>query len=492
MSVVAEGVVFMIEMNSRQIAGNILSELGHEPTSGQMELIGKLADFVALQPDAKQQPAFLIKGYAGTGKTTLVSALVRVLPLVGMQSVLLAPTGRAAKVLAGYSRKQANTIHRKIYRSFTKSDGRLTMGLGVNPHKFTLFIVDEASMIPGSGVSADQGIYSNRDLLEDLIKYVFSSEGCKLLLIGDSAQLPPVGTDQSPALDLEVLQRSYHLDISSFELQEVVRQAFESGILTNATSLRKQAGVEKPELPFFNLSGFSDIKHIDGAMFEDALNSCYSRFGYENTAIITRSNKRANLFNNEVRARILFRETELSAGDIIMVTRNNYFWLPLGSKAGFIANGDMAEVRRIMKTGEMYGYRFADVSIQLVDYPDQETIEIKLMLDSMVIETPSLPQAEHQKLFDEIMLDFTEIPSKQERMRQVKNSPYYNAVQAKFAYALTCHKTQGGQWDAVFVDHGYLTSEMIDSNFVRWLYTAITRATKEVYLVNFNDNFFGS
>ncbi|PKP01543.1 MAG: ATP-dependent endonuclease [Bacteroidetes bacterium HGW-Bacteroidetes-9] len=480
----------MIELNSRKIAESILIELGHEPTPGQAELIGLLSDFIAAQTGPKQQPGFLIKGYAGTGKTTLVSALVRVLPLVGMQSVLLAPTGRAAKVLAGYARKNANTIHRKIYRSIPGSDGRLSMTLAPSPHKNTIFIVDEASMIPGSGASADQGIYSNRDLLNDLVNYIFNSEGCKLLLIGDSAQLPPVGTDQSPALDLEVLQRTYHLDISAFELREVVRQSLESGILTNATYLRKQAGAEKPELPFFNLSGFADIQQIDGSMFEDALNTCYSKYGYENTAIITRSNKRANLFNNEVRARILFRETELSAGDIIMITRNNYFWLPSGAKAGFIANGDMAEVRRIMKTGEMYGFRFADITIQLVDYPDQEVIEIKLLLDSMVIDTPSLPQVEHQKLYDEIMLDYSEISSKAERQHLIKNNPYYNAVQAKFAYALTCHKTQGGQWDAVFIDHGYLTSEMVDSNFVRWLYTAITRATKEVYLVNFNSDFF--
>ncbi|HPG33860.1 MAG TPA: ATP-binding domain-containing protein, partial [Lentimicrobium sp.] len=232
------------------------------------------------------------------------------------------------------------------------------------------------------------------------------------------------------------------------------------------------------------------IRRIDGTMFEDALNSCYSRFGVENTVIITRSNKRANLFNNEVRSRMLFRETELSAGDIIMITRNNYFWLPSGAKAGFIANGDMAEVRRILKTGEMYGYHFADVSIQLVDYPEQEVIEVKLLLDSMTIDTPSMPQEELQKLFDEIMLDYSEISSKQERIAQVKHSPFYNAVQAKFAYALTCHKTQGGQWDAVFIDHGYLTGEMIDSSFVRWLYTAVTRSTTEVYLVNFNENFF--
>jgi len=477
-------------LNNRSITDTIIKELGHEPTAGQLALIGKLGEFVTASQTPRQQPAFLIKGYAGTGKTTLVSALVRVLPLVGMQSVLLAPTGRAAKVLAGYSRKLAMTIHRKIYRSVSGSDGKLSMGLSPNPHKYTLFIVDEASMIPGSGASADQGIYSHRDLLDDLISYVYSTEGCKLLLIGDSAQLPPVGLEISPAMDTDILDKSYHLEIGSFELREVVRQSLDSGILSNATRLRDQAASTAPALPFFNLDGFSDIRKIDGAMFEDALNSCYSRFGVENTVIITRSNKRANLFNNEVRARLLFRETELSAGDIIMITRNNYFWLPSGAKAGFIANGDMAEVRRILKTGEMYGYRFADVSIQLVDYPDQEVIEVKLLLDSMNIETPAMPQDEIQKLFDEIMLDYTEISSKPERIIKVKSSPFYNAVQAKFGYALTCHKTQGGQWDAVFIDHGYLTSEMVDAGFVRWLYTALTRSTTEVYLVNFNENFF--
>lgn len=480
----------MIELNTNVIADKITQELGHAPTAGQEELIGKIAAFVNQNAEKISRPSFLIKGYAGTGKTSLVSALVRVLPLIGMQSVLLAPTGRAAKVLAGYALKQALTIHRKIYRAATAADGRQSMALGQNPHKYSLFIIDEASMIPAYAAASEQGIYSNRDLLDDLVNYVFSGEGCRLMLIGDTAQLPPVGAEHSPALDAELLQRTYHLDIQSFELKDVVRQSLESGILTNATLLRGKAASEKPDLPFFKLDNFSDIRRIDGSQFEDALNSCYSRFGAENTVIITRSNKRANLFNNEVRARMLFRETELSAGDIIMITRNNYFWMPLGSKAGFIANGDMAEVRRIFKTGEMYGFHFADITVQLVDYPDQEVVELKLLLDSMVIDAPSLPQPEHQKLFEEIMLDYTEIPSKLERIRKVKSSPYYNAVQAKFAYALTCHKTQGGQWDAVFIDHGYLTSEMIDGAFVRWLYTAITRATREVYLVNFNNDFF--
>ena len=480
----------MLEMDARLIAEQINAELGHVPTNGQLEAIGLISTFITRPVQPQVQNAFMLKGYAGTGKTTLVSALVRVLPLAGMQSVLMAPTGRAAKVLSGYSNKQAFTIHRRIYRSFTSGDGRMSMILSKNPNKYTLFIVDEASMIPGSTASGDQGIYSHRDILEDLINYVYSSEGCRLLLIGDSAQLPPVGDNLSPALDLDYLRTVYHLEVESYELNEVVRQALESGVLANATRLREQVDLDKPQMPFFDLGSFTDIRRIDGTDFEDALNSCYSRFGVENTAIITRSNKRANLFNNEIRARMLFRETELSAGDIIMVTKNNYFWLPKSSKAGFIANGDMAEVRRIQKIGEMYGYHFADIAIQLLDYPDEGVIEIKLLLDSMNTPGASMPQEELRKLYDEIMLDYTEVNPLSARVEKVKTNHYYNAVQAKFAYSLTCHKTQGGQWDAVFIDHGYLTDEMVDSSFVRWLYTAVTRSAKELYLVNFKDTFF--
>lgn len=479
----------MIEMDTRLLADNILKELGHEPTAGQQELIGLLSTFVTEPAKPRSQPAFLLRGYAGTGKTSLVSALVRVLPLAGLQSVLMAPTGRAAKVLASYSKKQALTIHRKIYKTIADSDGGTKMVLSANPHKYTLFIVDEASMIPGAGGSGDNGTFSGRDLLDDLIAYVYGSEGCRLLLIGDSAQLPPVGDNESPALDQEILTKKYHLDTTTYELHEVVRQSLESGILTNATALRRKLGAGVA-LPFFNLNGFNDIRMIDGTTFEDALNSCYSRFGVENTAIITRSNKRANLFNNEVRARLLFRETELSSGDIIMITRNNYFWLPEGAKAGFIANGDMAEVRRISHIGEMYGFRFAEVSIKLIDYPEEEVIEVKLLLDSMNSTTANLPQDEMQKLFDEIMLDYVQVGSEKSRIEKVRNNPYFNALQVKFAYALTCHKTQGGQWDAVFIEHGYLTSDMVDEGFIRWLYTALTRSTTEVYLVNFNHDFF--
>ncbi|MGE5317395.1 MAG: ATP-dependent DNA helicase [Chloroflexota bacterium] len=472
------------------MSDRIADELGHEPTEGQTRVIELLSEFITLPSEPGRRHAFLLKGYAGTGKTTLVSALVRVLPVAGLQSVLLAPTGRAAKVLAGYARKQANTIHRKIYRAMTGDDGRLVMMPAPNPHKLTLFIVDESSMIQGPGGGGEPGIYSHRDLLEDLIEYVYRNEGCKLLLIGDNAQLPPVGLNESPAMNLQVLQKNYHLDVSTFELNEVVRQSLYSGILSNATLLRAKTELQEPRPPFFNVKGFKDIKSIDGAEFEDALNSCYSRFGMENTVIITRSNKRANLFNNEVRSRLLFRETELSAGDIMMVTKNNYFWIPISSKAGFIANGDIIEVRRILRKWEMYGYHFADMIVQLIDYPDMDVIEIRMLLESINVEKPSMPAEEMTRLYEEIMLDYTEVPGRQARVEKVKNDSYYNAVQAKFAYALTCHKTQGGQWDAVFIDMGYLKEEMLDSSFLRWLYTAVTRATKELYLVNFKPEFF--
>ncbi len=477
-------------MSSLSMAGMILRELGHEPTAGQVKVIEMLSEFITAPDENLNNQAFLLKGYAGTGKTTLVSALVRVLPVAGLQSVLLAPTGRAAKVLSGYAQKQANTIHRKIYRASTSEDGRMTMLQAPNPHKNTLFIVDEASMIQGPGAAGEQGIYSHLDLLEDLVEYVYRSEGCRLLLIGDNAQLPPVGLTESPALDVEVLQNKYRLSVKSYELNEVVRQTVDSGILSNATVLRGKAIEEIPETPFFDLKGFRDIRSIDGTEFEDALNSCYGRFGMENTVIITRSNKRANLFNNEVRSRILYRETELSAGDIMMITKNNYFWIPISSKAGFIANGDLVEVRRIIKKWEMYGYHFADLIVQLVDYPEMELIEIRMLLESINVEKPSMPSEEMHKLQNEIMLDYTDIPSKSARYEKLRRDPYYNAVQAKFAYALTCHKTQGGQWNAVFIDTGYLKSEMIDASFVRWLYTAVTRATTELYLVNFNPVFF--
>ncbi len=480
----------MIQTDTRQLSEKILAELGYEPTHGQATVINMLSEFITLESSNNQRPAFLLKGYAGTGKTTLISALVKVLPVVGLQSVLLAPTGRAAKVLAAYSQKQANTIHRKIYRAVTGDDGRLVMMPAPNPHKHTLFIVDEASMIQGPNGTVEAGIYSHRDLLDDLIDYVYKNEGCKLLLIGDKAQLPPVGTDESPALEPEILQNKYHLVVATFELNEVVRQALFSGILSNATLLRMKVGDKTPETPFFDLKGFTDIRSIDGTEFEDALNSCYDRFGFDNTVIITRSNKRANLFNNEVRHRVLFRETEISAGDIMMVTKNNYFWIPISSKAGFIANGDIIEIRRIIRKWEMYGFHFADLIVQLVDYPEMDVIEIRMLLESINVDKPSMPSEDMLRLRDEIMLDYTDITSRSAKNEKIRNDAYYNALQAKFAYALTCHKTQGGQWDAVFVDVGYLKEEMIDPSFVRWLYTAVTRATKELYLVNFNPIFF--
>ncbi len=473
-------------MHPRDISNIIKRLFEHEPTSGQHLLIDMLAEFL----NKPSKNAFIIKGYAGTGKTTVVSALVKSLPYLGKKAVLLAPTGRAAKVLSEYSKQQAFTIHKKIYRIKSTKDGHSFLSLQENKHKNTLFIVDEASMIPDFNSAKETSLFSDRSVLEDLIFYINEGVGCSLILIGDTAQLPPVGTDVSPALNKEYLNASYHMEFTECELTEVVRQAKESGILSNATLLRDMINEEDYNLPFFDTDGFVDIQRISGAELEESLNDSYSRGGRENIVIICRSNKRANIYNQEIRKRILFQENEISTGDYMMVLKNNYFWLPEESETGFIANGDIIEILKIKKTEEIYGYRFADVTVRLIDYPDEKDLEVKIMLDTIMLETPSLNYTESRKLWDEIMLDFQDVPLKRNKMLKVKNSPHLNALQVKFAYSLTCHKTQGGQWDTVYVDQGYITKEMINTEYLRWLYTATTRAVKKLYLINFNDYYF--
>ena len=473
-------------MHPRDISNTIKRLFEHEPTKGQHQLIEMLAEFL----NKTTKDAFIIKGYAGTGKTTVVSALVKALPYIGMKAVLLAPTGRAAKVLSEYSGQQAHTIHKKIYRMKTTKDGHTFVSLQENKHKNTLFIVDEASMIPDFNAKKETSLFSERSVLEDLVFYINEGAGCSLIFIGDTAQLPPVGTDVSPALNKEYLNASFQIDFIECELIEVVRQAKASGILSNATLLRDMINEEDYNLPFFDTDGFVDIQRISGAELEESLNDSYSKEGRDNIVIICRSNKRANIYNQEIRKRILFQENEISTGDYMMVLKNNYFWLPEGSEAGFIANGDIVEIVKIKKTEEIYGYRFADVTVRLIDYPDEKDLEVKIMLDTIMLETPALGYNESRKLWDEIMLDFQDVPLKQNRMYKVKNSPHLNALQVKFAYSLTCHKTQGGQWDTVYVDQGYITKEMINTEYLRWLYTATTRAVKKLYLINFNDYYF--
>jgi exodeoxyribonuclease-5 len=475
-------------MNEKETTSFLLKEFPYEPTPGQQILIERLGRFITSSWE-NPNALFLLKGYAGTGKTTVVTALVNVLPQLKKRFVLLAPTGRAAKVLASYTQKQANTIHRKIYFARTTKDGVIALKLQQNLHKNTLFIVDEASMIQNSSMS-DFNLFNGRNLMDDLFYYVYSGENNKLLFIGDTAQLPPVGLDNSPALDPEFLKNSYHLDIESYELIEVVRQAQDSGILSNATLIRRIIDRQEFRLPLFSVVKFMDIRRLTGADLEDELNSAYSSSGRDSNVVICRSNKRANIFNQEIRRRILFFEDEINTGDYMMVVKNNYFWLPEGSSAGFIANGDIVELKRIRSVHEMFGFRFADVTIRFLDYPEEQEVDVKILLDTIRSESPALSSADNNRLFQEVMKEYEDITNKRKRIEKVKSSPYFNALQVKFAYALTCHKTQGGQWETVFLDQCYLNDKMMNVEYLRWLYTAVTRATKKLFLINFEDKFF--
>jgi len=476
-------------MTESEFIDIILQNLNHIPTDGQRELAGLLSAFIFSPPNEHLNKLFLLKGYAGTGKTSIISSLVKSLPSLGMKTVLLAPTGRAAKVLARYSGNPASTIHRKIYIQTVLPGGMVKISLRSNLHKNTLFIVDEASMIQSESMSEDFRLFSSRNLLDDLMEYVFSNN-CRLLLCGDSAQLPPVGQQISPALNLQYLKASYPLTTDVFELKEVVRQEKHSGILANATLLRNYIDNQQYRPPYFHLAKFSDIARLHGPDFEEALNHSIHTLGIENTVIITRSNKRANLFNREIRNRLLYRDHEINAGDLLMVVRNNYSWLLPESNAGFIANGDMIEVLRVHKTEERYGFRFADVLIRLLDYPDEPNFEVKILLDAIDSESAALTYEENSRLFESAMQDLAHIASRNERYQLLRTDPYLNALQVKFAYALTCHKTQGGQWEDVFVEQGYLNQEHLNCEYLRWLYTAITRASRKVYLLNFEERLF--
>lgn len=463
----------------------LLKNFPYEPTNGQLSLLKKLSDFILSR---KSRDVFLMKGYGGTGKTTLVSLLVNHLSQIERKSILLAPTGRAAKVISGYSGQRAFTIHKKIYRVAPSHDGILRLGLSNNPLKKTLFIVDEASMIPDHS-NEENNFTTQRSLLNDLMEYVFSDPSNQLILIGDSAQLPPVGLEISPALDSQYLRNSFSINLTEFELTDVVRQAQDSGILMNATAIRnnlKMKGIQ----PLLITDVFTDIHAITGEYLEEALQNCFSSNGFEDSVIITRSNKRAGIYNQEIRRRILFYENEIATGDLMMIVKNNYFWLDSNSKTGFLANGDMIELLRIGKYEELYGFRFAEVTVRLIDYPEEKEIQLKIMLDTLTAEGPAMTQGDIKKLFDEVMKEYEDEPSKTKRLELVKKNPYYNALQIKFGYALTCHKTQGGQWNNVFIDWGYVKSEQVNMGFYRWLYTAFTRATQNLYLVNFPESIF--
>ncbi len=468
----------------------LTKKLEHIPTEDQRILIEKLSDFILDFKDvmAGQDKVFLVKGYAGTGKTSIVSALVKCLPAVRLKSVLLAPTGRAAKVLSGYSGKAASTIHKKIYRQKSQKDGIGEFTLDKNLHNNTLFIVDESSMI--SNFTNENSVFGSGRLLDDLMEYVYNGANCKLILVGDTAQLPPVGLEVSPALDARVFD-SMGFEVHEIELKQVVRQSEKSGVLLNATLLRERIADEIEGYPEFQVKGFTDITRLSGADLIEEIENCYNKYGAENTMIVCRSNKRANRYNEGIRRSILWRDDELSVGDYLMVVKNNYYWLTEEEreKTDFIANGDIVEITRLGKYTEMYGFRFADVSLKFMDYPDLE-IDANIMLDTLTSESAALTSEQNNKFFYSVLEDYSNLKTKRDRIKAVKENPYFNALQVKFSYAITCHKAQGGQWKAVFVDQGWLTDEMLNVEYLRWLYTALTRPVEKLYLVNFKDDFF--
>ena len=500
------------------LATKIRENFGFPPTGEQSETIVRLSEFLMAREGGE---LFLLRGYAGTGKTTLVGALVKTLAELEQPVVLMAPTGRAAKVFSSYAGQPAYTIHKRIYRqkSITDTD---TFSLNVNLSRHTLFIVDEASMIPNEGLSSS--VFGTGRLLDDLIQYVYSGEGCRLMLMGDTAQLPPVGEEESPALSPSLLA-SYGLHVYEAMLTQVMRQLSESGILYNATAIRyrltaMQCGVEPADrLDAPGIVASSDVCHVGGDNLIESLESAYSRWGADDCMIICRSNKRANIYNQGIRNRILYREDELTSGDRIMVVKNNYYWVerlaPLSSPHGgkmnstmsagslssgegggealpfsFIANGDIAVVRRVRRTRELYGFRFADVLLSLPDYDDYE-LEATVLLDTLHSESPALTRDESERLFQSIMDDYAHITTKKERYQQLRLDPHFNALQIKYAYAVTCHKAQGGQWGCIYLDQGYLPPDASTIDYYRWLYTAFTRAAEQVYLVNWPKNVQG-
>lgn len=461
--------------NNIQITRQIKEKFLLPPTFQQENVIKKLADFLVC---GDEQSAFLLNGYAGTGKTTLISALVGALEALGARVMLLAPTGRAAKVFANHAGRAAFTIHRKIYRQRVLNADGGVFELNDNLHKDTFFIVDEASMIQSVAPASQQ--FGSNALLYDLVRYVYNGAGCRLLLIGDTAQLPPVGESQAYALDESVLS-GLRLHVFSAVLSDVVRQKNGGGILWNATNLRQMVTEgEGYALPKIKFEGFADIINVRGDELIDSLAQSYHDYGLDDTIVITRSNKRANIYNQGIRRTVLDYEDELASGDMLMVAKNNYFWT---DKDNFIANGEIAILKRYRRVRELYGFNFADVEIELPDRNNEE-INATVLLDTLRSDAPALTAEEQQKLFDAVMEDYFDIAAKQDKLKEMKKNEYFNALQVKYAYAVTCHKAQGGQWSCVYVDQGYMTEEMLSPDYFRWLYTAFTRATEKLYLVN--------
>ncbi len=469
--------------NSSDFHKEIVKIFPYSPTQKQQELLYLLSDFVFTTDN---DALFLLKGYAGTGKTTSISAIVNNLWKAGKKAVLLAPTGRAAKVIAVYAKKQAFTIHKKIYFPKKQANGSVDFVIQPNKHTNTLFFVDEASMIPDA--TQNSNLFATASLLDDLLTYVYSGKNCKLIFIGDTAQLPPVKLTISPALERSKLEYNYHKNVVEIELDEVMRQHENSGILANATHLRLL--IENNATHFQFDVHFPDIIRLeDGYDIQDAIHAAYDNDGVEDTAFIVRSNKRANQYNQQIRIQIRSQENEISTGDYVMVVKNNYYWLKETSDAGFIANGDICEVMRITAIKDLYGFKFAEVTLRMIDYPNQAPFETVLLLDTLHSESPSLTYEESTRLYEAVKEDYADEKSKYKQFLAIKKNKYFNALQVKFSYAMTCHKSQGGQWKTVFIEQPYLP-EGISVEYLRWLYTAVTRAQEKLYLIGFKDDFF--
>jgi len=465
------------------------SSFGFEPTAGQATLMNLLCSFITTE---KHNPVFILKGYAGTGKTTIIGALVRALPSISHKTMLLAPTGRASKVLGNYAGRQAYTIHKKIYKTSNDEFSGAKFSLQNNTFNNMLFIVDEASMI-----SDAQSEFGN-SLLEDLLTYVFMGNNCKLLFIGDKAQLPPVGLSLSHALDVEYLTKNFSLSIDDFELTEVMRQNKTSAILNNATNLRNLL-LSKPEAEpgkvvlydkeEIKINATNEVKIVDGLELQDILDANYRKYGVDDTIVICRSNKRANAYNQQIRARVLDKDPEstITAGDLMMVVKNNYNWLGKESSTDFIANGDIIQIKRVKKYIEMHGFNFASVTVKMLDFPNDPEFDCNILLDTIMADSPALPNDKNQELYKSVVADYIHIENAGIRFNSIKADPFLNALQVKFAYAVTCHKAQGGQWQSVFVEQAYLPEGKFDRDYLRWLYTAFSRATQQLNLIGFDE-----
>ena len=459
-----------------QLKYSILQTFGLPPTAEQEHALDVFADYML---DRQEHTVMILRGCAGTGKTTLAGAIVRALSRLGQKLILLAPTGRAAKVFSLNAGHAAYTIHRRIYRQ--KSAGDLSaFTLNENLNRNTLFIVDEASMIANEGFS--ESFFGSGCLLDDLMQFVYNGMNCRLMLIGDKAQLPPVGEEESPALMTSVLQ-GYGMKVYECDLNQVLRQSEESGILWNATRIRQMSQGASIVLPQIRIKGFPDIRLMPGNELVESLCSSYSRVGMDETMVVTRSNKRANIYNQGIRNTILDREDELCRGDLLMIVKNNYYWTENMKEISFLANGDHAVVQRVRRVQTLYGFRFAEVTMQFPDYNDFE-LTATVILDSITTDAPALTREQQRHLYEAVLEDYAYMTRKDEKMKKLKSDPFYNALQVKFAYAVTCHKAQGGQWAHVYIDQGYMTDDMLTSDYIHWLYTAFTRATEKLYLVN--------